>query len=332
MRLGLFMATQWPADAELKNEISNLCEQTRVAKQNGFSSIMVGQHFLSEPLQMIQAEPLVARLAAEAEGMTFGLAILLLAMQNPVIVAENSASLDWITDGNYILGVGLGYRKEEFQALNVHFESRVGRLEEAVPLIRRLWTEDKVEHCGDHFTIGGLGASIKPKQPSGPPIWIGGDVISAVKRAAKLGCPWIIPPTMAFNDIAIRINAYEQTIKTLGNEKVKGQPLIRELAIGRTKQEAFEVARKPLLAKYESYATWGQTDTKKERTLSDTFEEFCRDRFIIGDEQEVVDEILKYKESFGVDNLLVRVQWPGLGQGEVLKTLDHLGKIMATVS
>ena len=102
MRLGLFMATQWPADAELKNEISNLCEQTRVAKQNGFSSIMVGQHFLSEPLQMIQAEPLVARLAAEAEGMTFGLAILLLAMQNPVIVAENSASLDWITDGNYI--------------------------------------------------------------------------------------------------------------------------------------------------------------------------------------------------------------------------------------
>ena len=87
-----------------------------------------------------------------------------------------------------------------------------------------------------------------------------------------------------------------------------------------------------MLAKYESYATWGQTDTKKERTLSDTFEEFCRDRFIIGDEQEVVDEILKYKENFGVDNLLVRVQWPGLGQDEVLKTLDHLGKIIATVS
>ena len=181
MRLGLFMATQWPLGAELNEEISNLCEQTRVAKQNGFSSIMVGQHFLSEPLQMMQAEPLVARLAAEAEGMTFGLAILLLAMQNPVIVAENSASLDWITGGNYILGVGLGYRKEEFQALNVNFEKRVGRLEEAIPLIRRLWTEDKVEHHGDHFSIAGLGASIKPKRPGGPPIWIGGDVIPAVK-------------------------------------------------------------------------------------------------------------------------------------------------------
>ena len=331
MRLGLFMATQWPLGAELNEEISNLCEQTRVAKQNGFSSIMVGQHFLSEPLQMMQAEPLVARLAAEAEGMTFGLAILLLAMQNPVIVAENSASLDWITGGNYILGVGLGYRKEEFQALNVNFEQRVARLEEAIPLIRRLWTEDKVEHHGDHFSIAGLGASIKPKRPGGPPIWIGGDVIPAVKRAAKFGCPWIIPPTMAFEDISVRMVAYEQTLQSLGREKVNGQPLIRELAIGRTKQEAIGVAGKSLLEKYESYANWGQTDTKKERTLSDSFDEFCQNRFIIGDEHEVVDEILRYKESFGVDDFLVRIQWPGLGHSEVLKTLDRLGKISSMI-
>ena len=81
MRLGLFMATQWPADAELKNEISNLCEQAS-SKQNGFHDNGRAA-FLSEPLQMIQAEPLVAAMAAEAEGMTFGLAILLLAMREP---------------------------------------------------------------------------------------------------------------------------------------------------------------------------------------------------------------------------------------------------------
>ena len=109
MGIGLFMATQWPANADLNLEMANLCEQTRLAKDQGFSSVMVGQHFLSEPLQMIQAEPLIARLAAEGEGMTFGITILLLAMQNPIIVAENAASLDWITDGNYVLGVGLGF-------------------------------------------------------------------------------------------------------------------------------------------------------------------------------------------------------------------------------
>ena len=167
MQLGLFMATQWPANAKLTMEMSNLCEQTRFAKSNGFSSVMVGQHFLSEPLQMIQAEPLIARLAAEGEGMAFGITVLLLAMQNPVMVAESAASLDWITDGNYVLGVGLGYRREEFEALGVEFDQRVSRFEEAIPLIRRLWTEDSVTHHGKHFTVNGLGASIKPKRGGG---------------------------------------------------------------------------------------------------------------------------------------------------------------------
>ena len=80
MRMGLFLATQWPANADLDLEVANLCEQTRVAKDYGFSSVMVGQHFLSEPLQMMQAEPLIARLAAEGEGMTFGITILLLSL------------------------------------------------------------------------------------------------------------------------------------------------------------------------------------------------------------------------------------------------------------
>ena len=119
MRMGLFMATQWPAHADLDLEVANLCEQTRVAKDHGFSSVMVGQHFLSEPLQMMQAEPLIARLAAEGEGMTFGITILLLAMQNPIIGAENAASLDWITNGNYVLGVGLGYRREELSLIHI---------------------------------------------------------------------------------------------------------------------------------------------------------------------------------------------------------------------
>ena len=280
------------------------------------------------------AEGDVARLvvlAVEAEGMTFGLAILLLAMQNPVIVAENSASLDWITGGNYVLGVGLGYRREEFQALNVDFEKRVERFEEAIPLIRRLWTEGQVTHQGKHFTVGGLRASIKPKTVGGPPIWVGGDVMAAVRRAARLGCPWIVPPTMVFDDIVERIAAYKKVQVEAERQIEGGQPIIREVVIGRTKREAMDAAGAALLAKYESYASWGQTDTKQENSLADTFDEFSKDRFIIGDEEEVVDEILRYKEAFGVDDFLVRIQWPGFDQGGVLEALERLGRINARI-
>src|SRR3981189_1221913 len=68
MKLGLYMATQWRQGADLGPELKNLIEQVRIAKANGLASLMVGQHFVSSPLQMFQAMPLLARLAAEAAG------------------------------------------------------------------------------------------------------------------------------------------------------------------------------------------------------------------------------------------------------------------------
>lgn len=156
MKFGIFLATQWPEQASLDQEIGNLAAQVRAARKNGFASVWVGQHVLTRPLQMIQTVPLLARLAVEGEGMTFGSCIALLGMLNPIMVAEEAASLDWITGGNFVLGVGIGYRKEEFDSLNVPFENRVGRFEEALPLIRRLWSEEWVTHKGEHFTVDNL--------------------------------------------------------------------------------------------------------------------------------------------------------------------------------
>ena len=328
MKIGMYMATQWPQGADLGQEMANLCEQTRAAKENGFASVLVGQHFLSEPLQMIQAEPLLARLAAEGEGMEFGIAIVLLSMQNPVIVAEYAASLDWITGGKYILGVGVGYRQEEFEGLGVPFEERRSRFEEAIPLIRRLWTEDKVEHRGEHFTVGGLSASIRPKQAGGPPIWVGGEIPPAVRRAARLGCPWVIPPTMHWDDAVHRLGVYKAAMGEAGTSNPHGQPLIREVVIGATREAAMAAAGPHLLAKYESYASWGQT-AASEGSLADRFDEFCAKRFIIGDEAEVEDEMARYRDEMGVDHFLVRLQWPGFEQKGVVDAVERIGRVAA---
>ena len=328
MKIGMYMATQWPQGADLGQEMANLCEQTRAAKENGFASVLVGQHFLSEPLQMIQAEPLLARLVAEGEGMEFGIAIVLLAMQNPVIVAEYAASLDWITGCKYILGVGVGYRQEEFEGLGVPFEERRSRFEEAIPLIRRLWTEDKVEHRGEHFTVGGLSASIRPKQAGGPPIWVGGEIPPAVRRAARLGCPWVIPPTMHWDDAVHRLGVYKATMGEAGTSNPHGQPLIREVVIGATREAAMAAAGPHLLAKYESYASWGQT-AASEGSLADRFDEFCAKRFIIGDEAEVEDEMARYRDEMGVDHFLVRLQWPGFEQKGVVDAVERIGRVAA---
>ena len=95
----------------------------------------------------------MAYLAPHAEGMQIGPNILILPLLNPVQVAEESATLDVLTGGNYVLGVGLGYRQTEFTAFNMSLKERAPRLEESIALIRRLWTEDKVTHKGRFYQV-----------------------------------------------------------------------------------------------------------------------------------------------------------------------------------
>src|SRR6476620_9625837 len=174
MKLGLYMATQWRQGADLAPELTNLIEQVRVAKASGLDSLMVGQHFVSTPLQMFQALPLL----------------------NPGIVAEETATLDWLTGGKAIIGLGLGYRKEEFDSIGVPFKERVPRFVEGVELIRKLWRDDVVEHQGRFHTVTGVTASLKPQQKN-LPIWMAGDVDVAVKRAAKLSDAWFPSPMVS---------------------------------------------------------------------------------------------------------------------------------------
>ena len=134
--------------------VNALIEQVRLASSLGFDCALAGQHYLSYPVQILQPTPLLGRLAAEAGDMRLGTGIVLLPLQHPVDMAEQVATLDQITGGKFIFGVGLGYEKEEFEAFGLDASQRAARFEESLAIIKRLWTEDEV-----HFEGGALHAS-----------------------------------------------------------------------------------------------------------------------------------------------------------------------------
>jgi len=329
MKLGLYMATQWRQGADLGPELANLIEQTRVARASGLVSIMVGQHFLSSPLQMFQAMPLLARLAAEAEGMRLGPGLLLLPLLNPVIVAEETATLDWLTGGNAIIGLGLGYRREEFDSIGVPFKERVPRFVEGVELIRKLWRGDTVEHRGRFHTVSGVQASLKPRRPGGPPIWMAGDVEAAVRRAAKLADAWMPSPMVTEDEVGRLGRLFRDTRAAAGLPAAMEFPIIRECHVGGGAGNALDEVREPLSFKYEAYASWGgDSGFVPADGIRADFDKFAASRFIIGSESQVVDRIGRYGERTGADHLLLRVQWPGLGQKTALRTLERLGRVV----
>lgn len=213
--------------------------------------------------------------------------------------------------------------------MGVPFAERIGRFAESLELMRRLWREPRVEHRGRYFTVPGLGASILPRQPGGPPVWIGAEVAASVRRAAALGDAWFAPPTTTFDATAELLGHYRQARAAADLPAPAEQPLIRECAIGATRQAALEVARGPLLYKYEAYASWGQLDSSGSGNLADVFDDFMAARFLVGDEAEVADALARYRDGLGVDHMILRLQWPGLAQAPVLDAIQRLGRVAA---
>ena len=330
MRIGLFTAAQWSSEENPAAALKALREQVRAARDCGFSSLLVGQHLLTGPMGMFQTMPLLGHLVEDAAGMQIGPGVLLLSMMNPVLAAEEAATLDWLSDGRYVLGAGLGYRPEEFQAMGVEMRERVGRLTEGLELIKRLWTEDRVTHHGRHFRLDGAMASVRPKQRPRPPIWLGGDVEPAVRRAARIADAWCIAPTLSTKSMLARLETFRDERRRTGQPEDTSCPLIRECFVGRDAAHAAEVSRGPLLFKYRAYAAWGQGETA-ERDFSARFDDFAKHRFLIGEAGQVQDEILRYAEIARTDLILLRVQWPGLPQREALGNIERIGGIIATL-
>jgi alkanesulfonate monooxygenase SsuD/methylene tetrahydromethanopterin reductase-like flavin-dependent oxidoreductase (luciferase family) len=321
MKVGLFVNTQFPAGDNVMARIPELVEQVRLARQCGFASLWFPHHYLTAPLQMLQMNTMMAYLLPEARGMTVGPNILILPLLNPVQVAEEAATLDVLSGGNYVLGVGLGYRAGEFEAFGVPLKERAPRLEESIALMRRLWTEDKVTHHGRFYSITDHGLSLKPARKTGVPIWMAAQVDAAIKRTARIGDAWLIVPATSIDVVEQQMRLYRDELQVAGRQADEF-PILRECYIGANHKTAMEECRGPLEYKYEAYASWGVATARKP-----DFAEFARDRFIIGDAVFVKEEIARYRERLGVDHLMVRAHWPGLEQEKTLATIRGLGEI-----
>jgi alkanesulfonate monooxygenase SsuD/methylene tetrahydromethanopterin reductase-like flavin-dependent oxidoreductase (luciferase family) len=324
MKVGLFINTQFPEGFNLAERVPEMVAQVRAARDAGFASLWFPHHWLTHPLQMLQITPVMGYIAAHAQGMTIGPNILILPPLNPMHVAEEAATLDVLTGGNYILGIGLGYRQPEFDAFGISLKERAPRFNESIALMRRLWTEDRVNHTGRFYTIKDAGIGVKPVRPGGPPLYIAGQAEVSVRRAARIGDAWLIVNSGGLATVRPLMQTYRAALKEYGRTPMDF-PITLECYVGARHATAQEECRGPLEYKYNAYAAWGLQD----RT-SPVFEDFARDRFIIGDKVSVKEEIARYRELLGVDHFIMRCQWPGLPQQQVLDSIRRLGEIFAS--
>jgi alkanesulfonate monooxygenase SsuD/methylene tetrahydromethanopterin reductase-like flavin-dependent oxidoreductase (luciferase family) len=329
MHAGLFITLETESRFDVSAHLADLTAQVRAARDSGFGSLWFPQHFVTGPsMRQFAASPIMGYLANLSGGMRMGTAVLLLPMLNPVLLAEEAATLDHLTDGKFVLGVGLGYRDGEFAAMGIERKSRVPRFREYVQAMRLLLNGDHVTLHGKYIKLDDASLSMRPRNPAGVPIWIGGTVPDAVKRAAELGDSWQGAGAMTMDEMKRWWNLFHETRVELGKPTDYPRQVSRECFCGPTMNAAIDLARGPISAKYTRYASHGFGGFEGGDAA---FRQFAQDRFVVGDEAHVRDELQRYRDELGATEFRFRMGWPGLPRDEVLASIRRVGKIVSTL-
>lgn len=327
MKFGMFVNAQQPRGDDPVRRFNEAVEITRAARDAGFDAIAAGHHYLSPPYQSLQSLPMLSRLAAESGTMDLCLSVLLLAILNPVQTAEEVATLDVMSGGRVVFGIGLGYREVEFEAFGVKLRDRVPRMLEGLELIKRLWTEEVVTHEGRFFQVHDASTTIRPVQKPYPPIWIAANADAAVVRTARLGHPWMINPHAALPTIERQWGRYKQALAEANQPMPQARPIILELHVAPTREQAIDTARPYLEGKYNAYAEWGQDKALPgDENFRVGFDELARDRFILGSVDEVIEQLEARITRLDSNYFVFRAGWPGMEAKPVLRVVELMGK------
>jgi probable F420-dependent oxidoreductase len=236
-------------------------------------SLWVGGHVAS-PNPTPEAMVGLTRLAALTSRVRVGTSVLLLPLYPPAIVAKQLADLDRATEGRLTIGIGVGGEyAQEFRACQVPLAGRGRRTDEALGLLRRLWTAEEISHSGEFFHLDEVRIHPAPLQPGGPPLVIAGRQEVAMRRAARLGDGW-----MPYLYSPPRYAASVETIRAVAAEEGRDLEDFEWFAflfvnVGRTREQAAEQAATFLGGNYRQDFTTMLPRVAVVGTVSDVVEQ-----------------------------------------------------------
>jgi alkanesulfonate monooxygenase SsuD/methylene tetrahydromethanopterin reductase-like flavin-dependent oxidoreductase (luciferase family) len=327
MKLGIYLNAQHPERDDPARRFAETLEQVRLIRSLGFDSIWGGEHHVTPGFHYFPLLPMLERLAAAAEGLWVGTALILLPLHNPVEVAEVGAFLDVITGGRFMLGVGLGYRPEEFAVFGASMKTRVSRLTEGVEIISRLWTEDSVVHRGRHWHLEGVTIRPRPLQRPRPPIIVGSQVPAGITRAARIADGWLVVPIPTVDEFAAQASAFVAARASAGLPPSEHVCRLLEVVCAPDEDTAVRRAAPFLLEKYAAYLSWGLDGVSIDPGAApeDQLRRLGADRFAVGSPAQVTGALVRQHRA-GVTHACMRVSWPGMRQDDILAGIELLGR------
>ena len=309
MLFGLFGgATAKPSedatDSQLYGEfVDYVCE----AEQLGFHSVFLVEHHFTGLSQVSASLALLTYLAARTTRIRLGTAVTVLTWHNPVLLAEQAATLDLLSGGRLDFGVGRGYRANEFRGFCIPMEEASERYDEALEIIRKAWTsKGRFSHHGKRWSFDDIIVEPEPMQKPHPPLWIGAGGLDGIRAAAANGFNLLLDQLAPLDVTASRIAVYRASAKAAGREiKPHSIGLTRALHLTMTEREREQAhrVRAQFLLSVQQLAGGAGSSLALPASFADT-KAATEKAALIGPPDEIIRR-LKELEAIGVDYVLL---------------------------
>ena len=289
----------------------------------GYDSVWVSEHHFLDDGYLPSVLPMCAAIAARTSRIEIGTGVALAPLYEPLRLAEDSATVDLISNGRFILGLGLGWRPEEFEALHVPLSNRHRLLEDTVTVLRQAWSGGVVTG-GNTLSYPGVSVRPKPARSEGIPVWIGATAEPAVRRAGRIADGFI---SSGSHDEAFTPEYFHGQMNWIrdGLEQAGRPPggftasMFLPTLVSKS-NNAWERLAEHMHYTYRTYADMAGAGGRvaapgKAPPLSPGRADALRASCLAGTPDEVVEKLGKYREAAGIEfHYIARLYWPGMNQ------------------
>ncbi len=313
MKFGLWYDLRRPpAGPPFADIYRQALEHIALAEKWGYDSVWLSEHHFVDDGYSSGLLPIAAAIAARTERLTIGTNVLLLPLHHPLRLAEDGATVDILSNGRFVLGVGAGYRRGEFEGYRISMRERAGRMDEGLEILRRAWTGEPFAFEGTYYHVPRLRITPPPVQQPRPPIMVGGFSAAALARAARLGDGWLAGSSGP-DEYALYVRALRELGKDIGDAEVMQS---RVLVVSRDPERAWNTVKEALLYQHNAYSDWyaeaGGTVASISRTRLSDPADLPRDRFIIGTPEQCIVMLRRLHDRVPYTHFAFWGQLPGV--------------------
>jgi alkanesulfonate monooxygenase SsuD/methylene tetrahydromethanopterin reductase-like flavin-dependent oxidoreductase (luciferase family) len=338
MKFGLFHSVQLPNPSEQDRYYREALEQVLHAERHGYNSVWFTEHHFTRHGIVSATLSVLAYLAGVTDTIRLGTAVTVLPFHNPVQLAEQTATVDLLSNGRLDLGVGRGYQWGEFHRMNIPMDEASRRFEESMSVVTKAWTAtEPFDHDGEFWSFNDLTVQPKPVQSPHPPVFVAASSPDSMQRVVRNDWNLLVGQGETYGQVAEQVQHYKNALAEAEKDYAPGRVVVaRAMHAAPTTALARQAAEEPFMwfkrtGQEVSAPPEHRVDLLPEEfaayrrryspDVQFDFDAMCEDVILFGSPDDISHRVQLLHDS-GVENIIFFVNFGGIEHRKVLDSLE----------